>query len=264
MKNKLVQSGEHERQLRRHFRQFDIDKESKGCLDPVTILIFVNRSGSSMICEHLRATGKFSGFGEPFNHELVIERSRKYGLESFEAYLVWLMKNVRKPGTQFGMKASLEQVLMLLRCDAVPRFFSNCRWIFVQRLDIVSQAVSLSIARQTNQWHSFESSSGIKPQYRFEELLHSISEISEIYSNSLALAAMLGLKPYHLAYERFIEDKNNETKRLAEYLGEQNVEVDAGRLRLQKQGDGTNLEFHARFLEDFRAWSQDALWNEGE
>ena len=208
-----------------------------------------------MICEHLRATGRFSGFGEPFNHELVIERSNEFGLDSMEDYLHWLMEDIRRPGTQFGMKASLDQVLMLLHSGAVPRYFSNCKWIFVQRVDVLSQAISLSIARQTNQWHSFEKSSDVEPSYDFGHIRHTVAEISDIYSNSLSLISMLGLNIYHLTYEQFLQDIEEETRRLAAYLGENEVSINPARLRLRKQGNAINQDFKSRFLNDFRKWS---------
>ena len=42
-------------------------------------------------------------------------------LRTFEQYLDWLVGHVRRPDTQFGMKASFDQVLMLMRCGALPR-----------------------------------------------------------------------------------------------------------------------------------------------
>ena len=93
-----------------------------------------------MIAEHLRATGRFSGFGEPLNHDLVINRCEQNGITSFEDYLDWLLDNVRKPYTQLGLKASLDQVLMLLRSGAIPRVFGYVRWMFVA--SVISFALS--------------------------------------------------------------------------------------------------------------------------
>lgn len=95
-----------------------------------------------LIAEYLRAIREFSRFGEPLNHELVIERCREHGLTTFKEYFDWLMQNIWIPCTEFGMKANLNQVLLLLRSGAKGRYFANVKCIFVQRIDVLAQAVS--------------------------------------------------------------------------------------------------------------------------
>lgn len=250
---RFTKAGTHEKQLRRHFSRFDLPRDTVAVHDPLNILVFFNRSGSSMISEYLRATGRFSGFGEPLNHELVIERSTKFDISSFAGYLDWLRQNIHRPGTQFGIKASHEQVLMLFHSGAIPRYFANVRWIFVQRMDILSQAVSLSIAQQTRQWHSFEENNGADPVYDFKKIENHAFEISEAYAASQALISLYGITPYYLTYEQFLADPQQETRKLAAFLGETDTVINPGRLRLEKQANEINEDFKARFIADFRS-----------
>ena len=254
MNNLLNPVGWHEKQLRQYFQQFDLPPDTTPTNEPLNILIFVNRSGSSLIAEYLRATGQFSGFGEPLNHEQAIEQSQKFGITTFAGYLEWLIEHTRQPGTQLGLKASHGQVLMLLRSGAIPRYFNNVRWIFVQRLDVLSQAVSFCIAEQTNQWVSSQAMSGKAPAYDFETIRDRVLSISDTYSASLALMALSGITPYHLTYEQFLLDPLQETRNLSTFLGVDHAVVDTDKLHMEKQADAINEAFRTRFVGDFQSW----------
>ena len=246
----LSRAGSHERALRAFFGDLEVPAETVALEQPVSILIFINRSGSTLIAEYLRATREFSGFGEPLSHELVIERCRQHGLTTFKEYLEWLMENICMPGTQFGMKANLDQVLLLLRSGAIGRYFANVKWIFVQRVDVLSQAVSYSIAQQTQQWVSVEHQTGAQPEYRFDELKSLLYKFSDTYAAITALLGAEGISPYHLTYEQFRSDPQGETVRLAQYLGVERPTIDTEKLRMEKQASDLNREFCDRFVKD--------------
>lgn len=206
-----------------------------------------------MISEYLRATREFSGFGEPLSHELVIERCEEHGLATFKDYLDWLMENICVPGTEFGMKANLDQVLMLLRSGAVGRYFANINWIFVQRIDVLAQAVSYSIAQQTQQWVSAKAKTDTLPEYRFDELEGLLYEFSETYAAITARLGISGISPYHITYEQFRSDPQGEIVRLAQYLGVQRPTIDTKKLRMEKQASDLNRQFRDRFVKDMSA-----------
>ena len=258
MISQLRNPGIHEKKIKRYFGKLTVPPETGSFEDNVAVMAFINRSGSSVVSEYLRATGAFSGFGEPLNQELVIERAKKFGITSFAAYLDWLMANIHRPGTQFGMKASWDQIVMLLRSGAIPRYFSNIRWIFVQRRDVLAQAISFSIATQTRQWHSFqERESGARqPEYDFEDIRHRVESIANNYTAIQCLLSLNGLVPYYLVYEDFLVDPISETRKLAAFLGAEDVSVNPSRLRMEKQGNEVNEQFRLRFIEDFARWQR--------
>ena len=216
-------------------------------------MVFMNRSGSSMIGEYMRATGKFSGFGEPLNHELVLSRAKKHNSESFPDYFRWLMKEIRQEGTLFGLKASLEQVVMLFRANVIPTYFADVRWAVVRRRDILSQAISLTVAQQTQQWHSVENSNGREPQYDYHSIKENMDIISQAYSSTMTLLASLGIEPLHLVYEDFIADPIEQTRRFASHMGVDDVSIAPERLRLQQQRTDRTESFKEQFLQDFRS-----------
>jgi len=225
MNSPLHSIGAHEKRIKRHFGTLVLPDDIKPVEDTISIMVFINRSGSSLVSEYLRATGAFSGFGEPLNYGLVIECAEKHGIGSFAGYLDWLMENIRREGTQFGMKASYDQVTMLLRSGAIPRYFNKVRWIFVQRRDILSQANSFSIAEQTLQWHSFQTSNGSEPVYDFADIKRRVESIANSYAAIHSLLGLCGIEPCYIAYEEFLSDPLVETKKVATFLGVDNVVV---------------------------------------
>lgn len=249
---KLCQVGTHEQKLREYFEQCDIAQGTPTIDEPVSILVFINRSGSSVLAEHLRATGEFSGFGEPLSHTLVTQRAEEHSLHTFQEYIDWLLTDLRKPGTQLGMKANLDQVQLLLRTGAVGRYLTNVKWIFLQRTDVLAQAISHSIAQQTNQWvmPGEVKESKLTPEYRFEEIRSLLYEFSDTYAALLALMAQNGIPFYHLTYEQFQKDPFGETAALASYLGVEEPVINPKALRLKKQGNHLNKKFRQLFIQD--------------
>jgi LPS sulfotransferase NodH len=250
----LFRVRRHEWRCRRHFRsRFQVPDPAIPIAAPVNILVFVNRSGSSLVSEYLEATGKFSAFGEPLSAEMIIERSEALGLQSFEEYLRWLFSELSADGKQVGMKASLDQVLMLLRSGAVPNLFTQVRWVFLERLDVLAQAISFSIATQTGRYYSHQRGSGAMPEYNFRRIRRRARAISRNYADCRSLLSFLDLRPYHLTYEGFLADPLQETRKLAAFLGEEAVEVAAGSVRLEKQADEANRLFRERFIAEMSA-----------
>ena len=132
------QVGLHEAELRRYFKQFEVTSDIKPLGRPVVIMLFTNRSGSSLVSEHLRATSCFTGLGEPLNYKLVKERCEQENLKSFPEYMQWLVESMSRFGAMYGFKASFDQAMMLVRAGIIPRYFDDVRWVLIQRDDILS------------------------------------------------------------------------------------------------------------------------------
>jgi LPS sulfotransferase NodH len=142
---------------------------------------------------------------------------------------------------------------------AIPQYFNNVRWIFVQRMDVLSQAISFCIAEQTSQWVSYQAKSGEETAYHFENIRDRVLSISDAYAASLALMGLSGITPYHLTYEHFLLDPVLETKKLSAFLGVDHAVVDTSKLHMEKQANKINEAFKTRFIRDFRSWMAEKL-----
>lgn len=249
----LYQPGEHELALLEALTHIDCSDSRFVVEQPVTIMLFTNRSGSSLLGEYLRATGCFSGFGEPLSHQLVIARAKEHKLYTLEDYLRWLMDNVARPGTQFGLKLSLDQVVLLLRSGAIPRIFKNVNWLHIYRRDLVAQAVSFSVAAQTESWQSFEASNGREPDFDPDQIILFLHELSMRYEKTRRLLNLHGLPYQDVAYEDFITAPEVHTLEIARALGAPAETVDPQRLKMRKQGSGLNKAYRERFVREYLA-----------
>lgn len=240
----------HESKCRAHFgSKFEISATNTPALGPLNILIFVNRSGSTLVSQYLSATGQFSAFGEPLNIDTILERSDRFSLNSFEEYLRHLYEEIGVNGAQVGMKASLDQILMLLRSKAIPNLFDEVRWIFLERLDVVSQAISFHIAKQTGRFYSH---SGIEddPVYDFESIRNEARKIMRDYYRCRLLINAINLPAYHLTYEKFTADPATETQHLSVFLGVPTCTIDTSMIDLTVQANQFNADFRERFKRD--------------
>ncbi|MEM1113454.1 MAG: Stf0 family sulfotransferase [Pseudomonadota bacterium] len=251
------QVGLHEAELRRYFDTFALEQSAVPLGRPVCILLFTNRSGSSLVSEHLRATNCFTGLGEPLNYKLVRERCDEEGIRHFPDYIRWLVDRMGREGAMYGLKASFDQAMMLVRAGIVPGFFNDVRWVLIERSDILSQAVSFSIASQTKKWHSHRGEAQVEPQYDFAQIRKRVQTLSQAYAAMNSFCAVFDLNPYRINYEQFAAEPVGGAEALAAYLGYPEARVDESRLKMRKQRNEVNAQFRDRFVEEFRASMRD-------
>jgi LPS sulfotransferase NodH len=245
----------HEVKLREYFAEFEVPADTEALNKPVCIMLFTNRSGSSLVSEHMRTTHQFAGFGEPLNSRWIIDRCERENLTSFTDYLRWQTGRHyrRKPGALLGMKASYGQAMMLMRSRAIPVFFDDVRWVVIEREDLLSQAVSFSIADQTKQWRSFDGGNAVDPVYNYQSIRRRLQgfALSNIANNMFC--TVFDIRPYRIVYEEFARDPVAGARALAGYLGVDEVTIDSEVLQMKPQRTSFNVEFRQRFLADYQA-----------
>ncbi|MAC35430.1 MAG: hypothetical protein CME38_17795 [Haliea sp.] len=249
----LERCGVHESRIREIFTRFDYRNDFPPVQEPVCALLFTNRSGSTLVAEYLRATGRVMAMGEPLNHPIVARRAEKFQLTGFPEYMAHEYRRWRKPGAIYGLKASWDQALMLWRAGIVPGYFQDVRWVRVRRRDLLGQAISFTIAEQTQRWHSFDVGERPPPQYDFLRILRRVQSLGQANGALDALCATLDLQPYEIDHDAFVAEPEAGTRRLARHLGLGEVQIDPEALRMNRQRGSLNREFRERFLRDYRA-----------
>ena len=250
----LEQAGQHEEKLREFCEPFALPADTEPYDKPVCIMLFSNRSGSSLISEHLRASPFFGGFGEPLNYKYVTELMHRYGDKSFPAYLQ-RMHNEHAPGEEiYGMKASVDQALMLMRAHIIPHYYRDVRWVLIERRDLVAQAISMFFAGQSKQWRSDQAAgSNPEPIYDFEKIRMQVQALSQRYTAMRSFCAVFGIKPYRIVYEEFSRDPLVGAQSLAAHLGVPNADIDESKVSTRVQRNDRSAEFRERFLDEYRA-----------
>ena len=245
----------HEEKLRDYFAAFEVPADTRALNKPVCIMLFTNRSGSSLVSEHMRSAPQFTGFGEPLNAKWIIDRCEREQLTTFADYLRWETDRLyrHQPGGLLGMKASYGQAMMLMRSRAIPTFFDDVRWVVIQRDDLLAQAVSFAIADQTKQWHSFDSGEPVDPVYNYQNIRRRLRgfALSNIANNMFC--TVFDIRPYRIVYEEFARDPVAGARALAGYLGVDEVTIDSEVLQMKPQRTSFSVEFRQRFLADYQA-----------
>jgi LPS sulfotransferase NodH len=251
----------HEQTLREYFAEFDIPADTTPLGKPVCIMLFTNRSGSSLVSEHMRSTPHFTGFGEPLNSKWVIDRCEREGLKTFADYLRFEADRLyqHKPGAVLGMKASYGQAMMLMRCGAIPGFFNDVRWVVIQRDDLLSQAVSFAIADQTKQWHSFDQGEAVDPVYDYDDIRRRLQGFSLSYMAINMFCAVFDIHPYRIVYDEFARDPVAGAGKLAAFLGVHDVTIDPAGLQMVRQRNRFSERFRQQFILDYQADMRDRV-----
>lgn len=151
----LAQKGLHERNIEAEFEGRVRYSGAGPAFDCGLILVaFTNRSGSNLLCDYLSQAPWVAATGEHLNHDVVARRRTRRSDETFPDYLAKLVtESAASANRHLLLKASCDQMAMLLRWN-IPAMFKSTHVIHIRRRDELAQAVSLSVASQTQSWTS--------------------------------------------------------------------------------------------------------------
>jgi len=212
------------------------------------LLGFTNRSGSTLLAEYLRQSGRVAGGMELLNHDIVATQVASHPADDFPVYITGLVHRLGgDDGDAFCLKASWDQIAMLYRWN-IPAMFRSTRMIHIRRADVVGQAVSHAIADQTKSWTSQQHAAGITPVFDARRIGAIIARQARAH-DAIALAAqVLDVPCVDITYEQLATAPTLHVQRV---LGACGVDVAPGwQVRatvLQKQATAVNAGFAARY-----------------
>lgn len=216
---------------------------------PLVVLAFTNRSGSNLLAELLRSTGKFSGLGEALIADNVRIRAKNWDLRSFPDYFREMAARHKLP---FGVKASWDQLLMLLRCN-IPAMYTGLHVIHIHRYDVVSQGISLHIAWQTGKWTSLTPvHEAITPSYDARAITHQITATQLSEALFPLIFDAFSINAHHVSYEDLTAAPERAVRAAMEAIGYPVPNWKFVQPRLQKQANAMNHDFRSQFRELLR------------
>ena len=252
----LSAQGPHESRVRALFPDaFVFAGERPVFSKPLCILAFTNRSGSNLLADYLRQTGRFRGFGEGLNWEEVRRSLKHQPVASFPDFVARLAGPPNEPGI-WGIKASWDQIIMLQRAN-IPAMFSGVRIVHSVRRDLLGQAISHWIAHQTKRWTSAHKEQGIVPEVALDRIEPILMDIVRSNSHIDLVARTLGIPRHIVVYERLQDDPAGEIARLAGAMSVDLTGWHPGTPRIARQRDETNDRFRDACL---KAWNAAITW----
>ena len=230
------------------------------------------RSGSTLLCRGLWATGRLGAPSEYLNPMQVRDWQVRLGATTAQRAMHWLMR-----GPLVGLAGrgwwSRERFCALLRAvmarrtsatgwfglkihhhhwvrwehRALTELLPVTRWIWIRRRDRVAQAVSWARAVQTGQWVAGQPLRG-PPVYCRRHIAHRLAQIHAAESFWEQTVARRGVAPVQVDYEALVTDWPGEIHRICAALGEPAVAV--GPKPLAPQADARSKAWIARFKRD--------------
>jgi LPS sulfotransferase NodH len=151
------------------------------------------RSGTSLLCGYLANTSLAGHPREYYWKENELDGYKNWGVKTYAEYLKMTKELGTTPNGVFSAKVMwgyFSDFLTKLRNlpgkeglndkELLDSAFSNLRFIFIQREDVVAQAVSWAIAVQTEIWFSGDTRKPKRvPDYNFGLINQFVNEIKE-------------------------------------------------------------------------------------
>lgn len=211
----------------------------------LVLVAFTNRSGSNLLTDYLRQTGKIGGLTEGLNFDSALRHFKAHNLTSMPQYIAHLVKQQCKHHAVFGLKASSELLATVLRWNLLS-MFPSVKVVHIIRNDAVSQAVSLSIADQTKKWTSRQVANGVEPVLNVPQIEKIISNQREANLRIELICRAHRLDRFPLSYERVCASPDQTVRDVMSFLGfDQNWKLNPP--AIEKQADDVNAAFVSAF-----------------
>lgn len=137
--------------------------------------------------------------------------------------------------------------------DLLNRVFGHTRFVYLQREDVLAQAVSWHRAEQTNVWHQTDQEESKQPEqepsFDFERICRFVQTIGEHNSAWRTWFSSVGVQPHMVQYEDLDADPVGVAREILDFLG---LKLPSG--RLIKTGHRRLAdELNAQWIDRYRA-----------
>ncbi|MEX0330448.1 MAG: Stf0 family sulfotransferase [Puniceicoccaceae bacterium] len=234
---------------------------------PAALVVFTTqRSGSNFLGSLILQSWTYGWLGEWLNPPYEIDERQRIGISpeaDLATYLGAVSAARRTPEKGWAIKLMPEhwERARVQRLKDSPngmgegelfrRLFPEIVPVFLYRRDTVAQAVSLTIAEQTNEWRVFdgeETYSGREPVYDRTTIARNVERLESENSYWEVFFEKVQLDPLRIAYEALV---SNPRVVLEEILSKGPYSFNAGKLpqtsTTKRQGSALNLEWIRRF-----------------
>jgi len=238
--NVLQAPGEHESRLGSAFgdrTRFEGDHPMFEA--PLVVVAFTNRSGSNLLGSHLASTGHFDPFTECFHAEAGLAWLADKPGRHFVDYVADAMGHQHAPGRRHAAKASADQLMMLYRWN-ILRMFPAVFMVHMVRDDLLAQAVSLSIAMQTERWASFMPGKAVEPRFDAGTIASVVQSYPLANVHIHLIAGLADIPRITVRYEDLISEPRRCVREVCGVVGATFSDTDLPTPPYRRQADDCN------------------------
>jgi LPS sulfotransferase NodH len=129
--------------------------------------------------------------------------------------------------------------------------FPDIRFIWIYRHDLLGQAISFALAKQTKKFRSYESRTPVEPDYDRHQIEALIARIAEEDAAWRSYFARAGIEPLRLCYEDFASGPMPYLKSIGKMVDVPiREELPASAAKMKVQRDDINRRWRERFLHE--------------
>lgn len=224
---------------------------------PARILLIAStpRCGSHMLGHAMAGTGKLGVPYEYCNTANLAEWSRRLGTRDTEHTLKEIMRRRTTPNGVFCLKAHFSQTAQFGGPAPFFTLFPEARVVFIRRADILRQAISYAIARQTGVWITGQEAVSDHVQYDAALIADCLDNIALQNARWTSFFMQAGITPLEVFYETVTRDTPGTVADIARFAGV--TSADDGPIIAEKettpqgQDERTNIWIE-RYLADRR------------
>jgi trehalose 2-sulfotransferase len=237
---------------------------------PAYLVCATERSGSTLLCELLAATGVAGRPEEYFEFLSATGRarqSREYFPEDADPSIRALLappdaplapvphrlrladalERGTTPNGVFGAKMMWAYLPDFLAHGEPEEQLGPLRWVHVERRDTLAQAISLWRAVQTAQWRAGDRDAGGEPVFHAGAIAYLKGRQEEHAAAWRAWFAERGIEPLEIVYEEFAQEPQPAICRVLDHVGVPSAGVHVPEPPIRRQSDARSQEWVDRF-----------------
>ena len=212
-------------------------------------LCFTNRCGSNFIAETLGSDGRLNVASEWWNGGEILRVCKDQNLGDFGQYLDHTARSNMRSGRLIS-KLAVDNLVLLYRSGFFESPHLRSRFVFVERSDKLSQAISLVLARETSVWAfnnipKMPRADVVYDRSKIDACMNAINDQNARFRDFFRLNSIV---PVSVAYEAFAANPGEQTNRIGRELGLADLQCMPSNIRMRKQADHTNDEWRRRYL----------------
>jgi LPS sulfotransferase NodH len=207
------------------------------------------RSGSNLLCQYLSSTGRLGHPLEYFNGP----GRRALGLPDFPdapaLQIEQIMRRGATPNGVYAVKVFASQFAAFGRRVRWTEMLPDLRFVYLERADLLGQAISWARALQSEQYRSTQPAKRAAV-YDSGLIAAQLTAILRERAQWEAFFARAGIAPLRPSYEGLLEDPAGCVRRVAELMEVADAVIDPAKIDLAVQRDATSEQWKQRFRAD--------------
>jgi LPS sulfotransferase NodH len=152
----------------------------------------------------------------------------------------------------FGIKLHHSHIKQFGNLQDIINFFPNACFVLLSREDVLKQAISMSIAKQTGVWISGQTAKNTNPQYNFK---HINSCLKQIIIDNSTWRYLLSASGCDYIEMNFNSVQNDLAKAIVDIANFVNIDINIDDIPkkqiTKKQSNNINAEWAIKFISDF-------------